>query len=45
MDFLHHWLRPGMTTIDIGANLGVYSLPMARLVGQTGHVYAYKPGS
>jgi FkbM family methyltransferase len=45
MDFLRHWLRPGMTIIDIGANLGVYSLPMARLVGQTGQVFAYEPGS
>jgi FkbM family methyltransferase len=45
MDFLRHWLRPGMTVIDIGANLGVYSLPMARLVGQMGHVVAYEPGS
>jgi FkbM family methyltransferase len=45
MDFIRHWLRPGMTVIDIGANLGVYSLPMARLVGQTGQVFAYEPGS
>jgi FkbM family methyltransferase len=45
MDFIRHWLRPGMTAIDIGANLGVYSLPMARLVGETGHVFAYEPGS
>ena len=42
MDFLRRWLRPGMTVIDIGANLGVYSLPMARLVGKTGHVFAYE---
>ena len=45
MGFLRRWLRPGMTAIDIGANLGVYSLPMARLVGQTGQVFAYEPGS
>jgi FkbM family methyltransferase len=45
MEFLRHWLRPGMTVIDIGANLGVYSLPMARLVGQKGRVFAYEPGS
>lgn len=45
LEFLRHWLRPGMTVIDIGANLGVYSLPMARLVGETGHVFAYEPGS
>src|ERR1043166_9461892 len=30
--FLPHVLRPGMTAIDVGANLGVYSLPIARLV-------------
>jgi FkbM family methyltransferase len=45
MDFLRHWLRSGMTVIDIGANLGVYSLPMAHLVGRTGQVFAYEPGS
>jgi FkbM family methyltransferase len=45
MMFLRHWLRPGMTIIDIGANLGAYSLPMAKLVGETGHVFAYEPGS
>ena len=43
--FLRNWLRPGMTVIDIGANLGVYSLPMARLVGPSGQVFAYEPGS
>src|SRR5262249_1751630 len=29
---LPHVLRPGMTAIDIGANLGIYALPMPRLV-------------
>jgi FkbM family methyltransferase len=43
--FLRRWLRPGMTVIDIGANLGVYALPMARLVGPRGRVFAYEPGS
>lgn len=45
MSFLRHWLRPGMTVIDIGANLGVYSVPMSRLVGHTGRVLAHEPGS
>ncbi len=36
-------LRPGMTAIDIGANLGVFSLPMARLVEPLGRVFAYEP--
>jgi FkbM family methyltransferase len=44
-DFVRHYLRPGMTVIDIGANLGVYSVPMARAVGPVGQVFAYEPGS
>lgn len=43
--FLSRWLKPGMTALDIGANLGVYSLPMARLVGPEGQVFAYEPAS
>lgn len=43
--FLAQWLKSGMTVIDIGANLGVYSLPIARLVGPAGHVFAYEPAS
>ena len=42
---LPHLLRPGMTAIDIGANLGVYSLAMSRLVGASGRVFAYEPTS
>jgi FkbM family methyltransferase len=41
-DFLLSWLKPDMTAIDVGANVGVYSLPMARRIR---HVYAYEPGS
>jgi FkbM family methyltransferase len=43
--FLPRYLRPGMTAIDIGANLGVYSLLMASLVGAEGHVFAFEPAS
>jgi FkbM family methyltransferase len=42
---LARWLRPGMTVIDIGANLGAYSLPIARLVGPSGQVFAYEPAA
>jgi FkbM family methyltransferase len=42
--FLSRFLKPGMTAIDIGANLGVYSLPMARLVAP-GEIFAYEPAS
>ena len=43
--FIERWARPGMTVIDIGANLGVYSLKLARRVGPLGRVFAYEPGS
>jgi FkbM family methyltransferase len=43
--FVARWLRPSMTAIDIGANLGVYSLPIARLVGPEGQVFAYEPAT
>jgi FkbM family methyltransferase len=43
--FARRWLQPGMNAIDIGANLGIYSLPMAQLVGPRGRVIAFEPGS
>ena len=45
LPFLRHVLQSGMTAIDIGANLGVYSLAMAKLVGPQGRVFAYEPAS
>lgn len=36
-------LRPGMTAIDIGANVGYYSLLMADVVGESGRVIAIEP--
>ena len=45
MALLARWLRPGMTAIDIGANLGVYCLSIARLVGPVGQVFAYEPAT
>ncbi|MFM7269960.1 MAG: hypothetical protein ACKOZT_15490, partial [Cyanobium sp.] len=38
-------LQPGDSVIDIGANLGVYALSMARVVGDTGKVRAFEPAS
>lgn len=45
IDFVRSFLKPGMTAIDVGANLGVYTLLMARLVGVDGQVFAYEPGA
>ncbi len=36
-------LRRGMTVWDIGANVGLYTLPSARAVEPTGHVVAFEP--
>ncbi len=36
-------LQPGMTVIDIGANIGYYAMMEARAVTETGHVYAIEP--
>lgn len=36
-------IKPGMTALDIGANLGYYSLELSRLVGSTGTVVAFEP--
>jgi methyltransferase, FkbM family len=36
-------LRPGMVVVDIGANIGYYSLIAAGLVGNEGRVYAFEP--
>ena len=36
-------LRPGMVAIDIGANVGYFTLLAARLVGPAGRVYAFEP--
>jgi len=35
-------IRPGMVVLDVGAHIGHYTLLAARLVGPSGHVYAFE---
>lgn len=43
MAFLPLAVRSGDTVIDIGANSGMYSYPLSRIVGSSGQVYAFEP--
>ncbi len=36
-------LGPGMVAVDVGANLGYFTLLMADCVGEGGHVHAFEP--
>ena len=36
-------LKPGMTVLDMGANIGYFSAVAAALVGKTGTVHAFEP--
>lgn len=40
---LHHFLKPGDTFIDVGANQGAFSIIASRLVGAGGRVIAFEP--
>jgi FkbM family methyltransferase len=40
---LRHWIRSGMTVVDVGANLGLYTIFLSRLVGESGQVLAFEP--
>jgi len=44
LDFIVGALQPGMTFIDIGANVGLFSIPAAKKV-KHGKVYAFEPSA
>lgn len=43
--FARNHLKPGDIVLDVGANGGLYTVMAARAVGDTGHVYAFEPGT
>lgn len=42
-ELLTEIVRPGMTVVDVGANLGYFTMLMADLVGPSGNVHAFEP--
>lgn len=43
MALLRRLAKPGMQVIDVGANIGLYSVLLGKLVGPTGHVWGFEP--
>lgn len=43
MHFVQEYLRPGDAVLDVGANIGVYTLLAATAVGERGKVVAFEP--
>lgn len=43
MTFLQRYLRPGDGFLDIGANIGTYTLLAAALIGPDAHIDAFEP--
>jgi FkbM family methyltransferase len=41
--FIECTVKPGMIVADIGANVGILTLAMARAVGEAGAVYSFEP--
>lgn len=35
--------KPGFIVLDIGANIGAHALCLARIVGESGKVFAFEP--
>lgn len=42
-ELLRKLLKPGMTVVDVGANIGYYTLLSSKIVGTEGRVYAFEP--
>lgn len=36
-------IKPGMTVVEVGANIGYYALIEARIIGSAGRIYAFEP--
>ena len=43
IDVFRQFLRPGACVVEVGANIGTHTIPLAQLVGPQGNVEAFEP--
>jgi FkbM family methyltransferase len=43
IDLISRLLRPGANVIEAGSGIGAHTLPLAQILGSTGHLFAYEP--
>ncbi|MCG7409947.1 FkbM family methyltransferase [Paenibacillus sp. ACRRX] len=41
-NYFSRMVKPGQVVVDVGANIGYFSVLLGHLIGQTGHLYAYE---
>lgn len=42
-NFFIRYVQPGMTILDVGAHVGIYSMLGSKLVGPTGNIHSFEP--
>lgn len=45
LELYKSFLKPGFTVLDVGANVGLFSLLGSNQVGETGKIYAFEPSA
>lgn len=45
VEIMHRFVRPGDVAFDIGANVGLHSIVLSRLVGPSGKLCAFEPNT
>lgn len=43
INLLSRFIKPGAQVIEAGGNIGAHTLPLASLVGQSGHILTFEP--
>ena len=43
IEYTKTYLKEGMTVVDVGANVGLYSVLAANKIGDTGRIFAFEP--